>query len=134
MRIRSSFNPGQKLSQSQENFKYFADATRGQLGKINGFKDIMKNYSFQIDALDAIAKEAARKGNRQLLGFIDSALLGGGMAAGTPITGAGIGIARRILQSSSGLTKGAQVIKNLDKSTKAGVGLRSVLGNTLSNY
>ena len=133
MRIRSSFNPGQKLSQSQENFKYFANSLRKELAKIPDFADNMKSYTFNIEALDALAKEAARRGNRQLLGYIDSVLLGSGIAAGNPGLGTGVGIARRLLQSPTALTKGGQIISKLGKSSTGGVLTRQIIGKTISS-
>lgn len=133
LRIRSSFNPGQKLSQSQQNLKYFADAVRNQLYKIDGFKNVMKDYSFHIEALEALAKEAQRRGNRQILGLIDSSLVGGGIIASNPIIGASAALLRKATTSARGLTRGAQVIKNLGTSTKRGITTRAILGKSLSD-
>lgn len=133
MRIRSSFNPGQKISQSQQNFKYFADSVRNQLYKIEGFKDVMKDYSFHIEALEALAKEAQRRGNRQLLGLIDSSLVGGGIIASNPLVGAGAALLRKATTSARGLTRGSQAIKNIGQSTKKGIATRAMIGREASN-
>lgn len=133
MRIRSSFTPNQKLSQTQSNFKYFADKIRNELTKIPGFSGTMNEYRFNIDALDAIAKEAARRGNRQILGFIDSAMLGGGLASGEPFIGLGGLTLRRIVQSPSLSTKGAKTIQRLGETTGLGSTIRTGLSNLQNN-
>ena len=128
MRIRSSFSPGQKLSQSQSNFKYFANSVRGELYKIPGFKSVMQDYAFNIEALEALAKEAARRGNRQLIGFIDAALVGGGAAGGNVVAGATLGAMRRLAQSPRAITGAGQGFKNLSNSSIKGIVSRSLAG------
>lgn len=130
MRVRSSFNPGQKLSQTQANFKYFADATRKELSKIPGVKDLMNEYRFNIEALDTIAKEAAKQGNTQLLSLIDSMLLSGGIAGQAPAAAATSIVARRALKNAPLLTNAAQKIKNIGKSSLIGETTRGILGSS----
>lgn len=111
MRIQSSFNPTTKLSMSQQNFKYLADNMRNRLAELPGMKATMGEYRFNIEALEALAKEAARRENKDVLGLIDAALLGGGIANGSPFAGATLGLTRRMLNSPSGLTKLGQTIQ-----------------------
>lgn len=119
MRIASSYDrPATSLSLTQSNFKTLADNLRGRINKIPGVAALMKDYSFYIDAIDAIAKEAARRGNNQALGLIDSVFLGGGIA-GNPIVGAGGFAFRKFLSSPRGTTGLGSVIKNPNLGSKA---------------
>ncbi len=109
LRISSSFDkPASKLSLTQANFKTLADAVRGRVNSIPGMQKVMDDYSFYIDALDDLAKEAARTGNNQVIGLIDSMFLAGTAATGSPIP-AVMGLARKALLSNpGGLTGTAQ--------------------------
>ncbi len=122
MRFASSFtqtNP-MRLSQTQANFKFLADALRTRINAIPGMKEVMKDYTFYIDALDALAKEAKRRGNNQVLSLIDSIFFSTGMAAGEPAAGLSVGAARKILNSPSGATRMGSAIEE-GTATKAGM-------------
>lgn len=129
MRVKSSFNANVKLSQSQANFKYWADIVRGQLAKIPGVAEIMKNYSFNIEALMALGKEAAKINNRQVLGMIDSLFLGSGIAMGEPTTGLAVAGLRRLTQQAGLTTRAAQVIQKSGVTTKAGIATKGIIGS-----
>lgn len=130
MRIRSSFNPVSKLSQTQENFKYFADSIRTELAKNPEFASVMKNYSFYIEAFDSLAKVAARQNNAQVLGLIDSILIGTGVASGNIGLGTGVFIGRKLLQNNA--TSIGQGVQNLGKSSKTGITARGALGGAMA--
>ena len=129
MRIKSSFNPSVKLSQTQANYKYWADAVRKTLAKIPGVSDTMKEYSFNIEALMALGKEAARQNNRQVLGLIDSVFLGSGIATGMPIQAGILAGTRRLLGSAGVSTKIGQAIQNSGISTKTGIAAKGFVGS-----
>ena len=125
MRVASSFDkPVSKLSMTQANFKTLADSVRSRLSKIEGVPNIMKDYSFYIDALDDIAKEAAKRGNAQVLGMIDSLFLGGAAISNDPTSILTIGLLRRMVQSPTALTNIGQAVK----SSTLGAGTSGALG------
>lgn len=127
MRVRSSFNPGQKLSQTQQNFKYFSDEVRKSLTKIPGMKAIMNEYRFNIEALETIAKEAAKQGNTQLLSLIDSMLLSGGLISSNLGLSLGALVGRRALKNAPVLTGAANKIQTIGKSSVAGTATRGAV-------
>jgi hypothetical protein len=110
-RIASSFDkPASALSQTQSNLKTLADSARSRLNSVNGIGDIMKKYSFYIDAMDTLAKEAARRGNNQAISLIDSLFLSsafGGVNPALPVTA---GTLRKVLLSGPGTTMLAQLL------------------------
>lgn len=113
MRIATSYDaPANKLSQTQANFKTLSDTVRTRLAKVPGVEKVMKDYSFYIDALDALAKEAKRTGNNQIIGMIDSLFLGSAAASAQPITPLTIGMIRKIAATPAGATFLAQFINN----------------------
>lgn len=112
VRIGSSFDrPITNLSTSQGNLKALSDAVRTRVNNIPGMGLVMKDYSFYIDALEALAKEATRRGNNQVLSLIDSIFLAGAYAGNNPIPGLTAGIARRALLSGPGVTYTGQAIQ-----------------------
>lgn len=119
VRISTSFDkPTTALSQTQGNLKTLADTIRNRVNSIPGMGETMKNYSFYIDALEALSKEAARRGNNQVIGLIDSVFLAGGVPT-DPVTGGILATAQKLLRSVYGNTKLAQIIYNSNLSTKA---------------
>lgn len=118
-RLARSYDvPVSKLSLTQANLKIMADEARGRLNKIPGLKPVMDEYAFGLDALEALAKEGARRGNNQVLSLIDSVFLGAGMAAGDfkqAVTLAGL---RKYLQSGRGATRIGSTLANPNASAK----------------
>lgn len=111
LRIESSYNPNPHLSLQSRGLKELTDSLRGQINKIPGMGDIMTNYTFYIDALDALAREAARRGNSQVLGLIDSIFLGGAISNPAQVAGfATVGALRRTVMSAPAMTGAAQVL------------------------
>lgn len=111
MRVASSYEkPITKLSLTQSNLKTLADAVRSKVNSIPGMSSKMQDYSFYIDALEALAKEASRRGNAQVISLIDSIFLGSSVVS--PLPGATMGVLRRILMSPSGATYLGQLLKN----------------------
>lgn len=109
MRFASSYDkPVSKLSLTQANFKTLADAARTKINSIPGMGEVMGKYSFYIDALDALAQEAKRTGNNQVLSLIDSILLSGG----GPAAGGAMAVTRRVLGMPGLKTNAAQAIQN----------------------
>lgn len=123
MRIASSFDkPASSLSTTQANFKTLADAVRGKINSVPGVSPLMKDYSFYIDALEALAREASRRGNSQVISLIDSIFLGGGLSTANPAPVLTIGIFRRILNSPQGMTLlGSLMNKSTASPTTLGV-------------
>lgn len=112
-RVASSFDkPVSKLSLSQANLKTLADSVRSRVNALPRVGEIMKNYSFYIDALETLSKEAARRGNTQAVGLIDSLFLSGAFGSTSPIPGATAGILRKVLLSGKGTTGLGQAINN----------------------
>lgn len=124
MRFASSYvkEPTQ-LSQSQANFKFLSDALRKRVNAIPGMKDVMNDYRFYIDALEALANEAKRRGNRQVLSLIDSLFFSTGLASGNPALGITAGVGRKLLNMPAGATNLAHMIDNIQP-TMAGRLLR----------
>lgn len=113
VRIATSFDkPVVNLSTSQGNLKTLADAVRGRVNAIPGMGETMKNYSFYIDALESLAREASRRGNNQVLSLIDSLFLSGAYAGNNPIPGVTMGMLRKLLMSAPGATYLGQALKN----------------------
>jgi hypothetical protein len=108
------------LSHSQQNLKVLSDTLRPKINALPGVEKAMEDYSFSIDSLEALAKEAARRGNNQAISLIDSIFFSGGVAAGEPVTGAGLGVARKVLNSPSGSTGAAQAIEKSGTITQVG--------------
>jgi len=118
VRIATSFNqPTIKLSQSQANLKTLADAVRGRVNSIPEMGNTMKDYSFYLEAMEALAKEAMRRGNNQVLSLIDSLFLSGAYSGNNPIPGVTMGALRKILQSASGTTLLGQLLNRSNIST-----------------
>jgi hypothetical protein len=139
-RLASSFDrPASSLSMTQSNLKTLADAARKRVNSVPGMSKVMENYAFNIDALEALAKDASRRGNNQIIGLIDSAFLGGGLLSGNAAQGALFGTIRKYAGSPLGLTTLGQVAKNpnLGPKTSAAIGAiskaaGSALGSQLS--
>lgn len=105
VRIASSYDkPIVNLSTSQGNLKTLSDAVRSRVNKIPGMGEVMKNYSFYIDALESLAREASRRGNNQVLSLIDSLFLSGAYAGNNPIPGVTMGMLRKLIMSAPGAT------------------------------
>lgn len=112
-RIASSYDaPTNKLSLGQANLKTLADTARARLNEIPGMGEAMKVYSFHIEALDTLAKEAARRGNNQALSLIDSLFLSSAFGGNNAIPGLTAGMLRKILMSGQGMTSLAQSLNN----------------------
>jgi hypothetical protein len=110
--------------------KYWSDAVRGKLGEIKGFANIMDDYSFNIKALESIAKEAARRNNNQLLGLIDSIFFASGISIGNApgaVAGSLPVILRNVVQSPTGLTTIGQGIQK-GATTAIGATVRGLIG------
>lgn len=126
MRLRSSFDSAvNSLSQNQENFRYWSDSVRGVLAKVPGMAKVMDQYRFSIEALESIAKEAARRGNNQLIGLIDSMFIGA-TAIGSPAAAATLGIGRRALNDPRVLTNTAQAISKSGSLSSPGAAIKSI--------
>jgi hypothetical protein len=125
LRIRSSFGTAPThLSLGQDNLKFLANQLRARLNNVDGMGEIMKDYSFNIDALEALAKEAARRGNNQVISLIDSILLGGGVQAANPVPSSLLFTAKKILQNPRAITNAAQAIQNSGSLSKTGAALK----------
>jgi hypothetical protein len=128
MRVRASYespNPN-NLSLSQQNFRTLTDTLRSRLAKLPGMENTMNEYRVYIEALDRLAKEAARRGNNQVIGLIDSVLFGAGSFV-NPIVGTGVSLTRKVLSSPFGSTVPASLIQR-GVSTPLGVGARGAAG------
>lgn len=132
LRASSSFGETPPtLSLGQKNLKFLADALRSRLAKVPGMGDVMKDYSFNIDALEALSKEAARRGNNQVISLIDSVLLGGGVASANPVTGSALYAVRKGLNQPAVVTRAAQAINRSGTLTKTGAAAKGTLFEAL---
>lgn len=132
-RIASSFEkPVSKLSLTQANLKTLADAVRGRLNAIPGLGETMKNYSFYIEALETLSKEAARRGNTQALGLIDSLFLSGAFGATSPLPGFTAGLGRKLLMSGPGITRTAQFL-NKGTASPTTIGATGLISKNLQS-
>jgi hypothetical protein len=110
-RIATSFDkPASSLSMTQSNLKTLADTVRSRVNAIPGLGEIMSKYSFYIDAIDTLSKEAARRGNNQALSLIDSLFLSSAFGGHELIPGLTAGMVRKILMSGNGTTALAQLL------------------------
>lgn len=132
MRARSSYNPQVKLSTTGENFKYWSDKVRGAVNAIPGMQSVMKDYSFNIDALSALAKTAAQKGNTQLVNMLDILIFEGGLTGGIPGLGASMSLGRKGIQTAAGATGLGSAIQNSGSLSKLGAGLKGAIGGLLN--
>lgn len=126
-RAQSFGQPMQKLSLSQQNLKFLADTLRSRVNKVPGMGKAMEDYSFHIEALDHIGKEAARAGNRQIISLLDAVFFGGGAVSAMPAVGAGLGVARRILTVPTSATRIAQGIQNSGGLSKTGAVIKGLI-------
>lgn len=94
LRRESSYGqPLQSLSMSAKNFKYWSDILRGKLNGLPGMQDVMKDYSFYINALDDLSVAAKKAGNNNAISFMDALFADLGFRFSTPI-GVGVGLGR----------------------------------------
>lgn len=113
LRVASSYKTmPPKLSLSQENLKQLSDVLRGRVNKVPGMSQVMKDYSFYIDAAEALAREAKRQGNNQVISLVDAVLATGGLATGNLSASLPAIVARRLTTMPSVLTNIAQQIQN----------------------
>lgn len=132
-RIASSFDkPASSLSMTQSNLKTLTDTVRSRVNAIPGLGDIMSKYSFYIDAIDTLAKEAARRGNNQALSMIDSLFLSSAFGGNNLIPGLTAGITRKILMSGQGVTSLAQLL-NKGTASAATIGATSATAGAGEN-
>jgi len=134
MRFASSYNADTaNLSISQQNFKYLSNELRKRVNSIPGMKNIMKDYAFNIDALEALANEAKRRGNNQVLSLIDSIFFSTGLASGNPIAGASVGTVRKIINSPYGATTIGSAIEKGGSLSKPGAAVKGAASQINAN-
>ena len=128
LRVKSSYNPNPKLSLAQDNLKFLSDKLRSRLSKVEGFGDVMKQYSFNIQALEALAKEAVKRDNANVIGLIDSTLIG----AGGPV-GMGIAAGRKFLNTPTAVTNIASSINKASQNSAAGQAVRGAAASLIQS-
>ena len=97
LRNNSSFMKNENLSLKQEGLKNAANVFRQKLYDA-GFKEAMEQERIFIEAIEAVVKDAARRGNRNVIGIVDLLAGGGGMVAGGPLSGVSAAVAIRAVQ------------------------------------
>jgi hypothetical protein len=114
MRLLSSYKENTHVSLSQQNLREASDLVRASLNKIPGMSPVMNNYRFYIEALESLAKEAAKRGNSAVINLIDTALFGfgGGLAgpqgaAVLPLTRRALTLPKVVTELGSKLDKGS---------------------------
>lgn len=128
MRAQSSYNPQVKLSTTGQNFKYWSNVVRGQVNKIPGMAPLMKDYTFNIEALTSLAKTAATRGNQAVVNMLDVLIFEGGLQGGTPGIGAGMSIFRKAITTPWGATKTGSAIEKAGTMSKTGALIKGTLG------
>lgn len=133
MRRASSYDTNAPLAQTQANFKYWSDLLRGKLATdVPGMASVMKDYSFNLEALDSLAGEAKRLGNNQVLSLIDSILLGEGVGGTHPGVGGAMFLARKLFTLPGVRTTAAQAIQKSGNLTPLGAGAKALGGATMT--
>jgi hypothetical protein len=93
---------------------YFAPSVLNYLGVVLfivgtlftlGVLYVMKDYTFNINALEVLGKEAMKRGNAQVLDLIDSLFLSAGLSNQSIIPAFTGGMFRKLVQSPSALTR-----------------------------
>lgn len=133
MRVAASYRNDAKVSIAQEDFRKATDQLRGVLNKVPGMGGTMSNYRFYLEALEALAKEAQRQNNANVIGLIDAVLIGGGTGmVGIP-AGLAAAVARRVTTMPSVSTGIAQKIEQGTKGNAGravrGAVIKAVTGN-----
>lgn len=119
--------PG-KLSVTQQNFKTLSDIARTRLKEaVPAMVNTLNEQRFYIEAMEALAQEAKRTGNRQVISLLDSVFLSGGMASSEPVSAGALILLRRYLGSPRGATALGQMIQN-PSTNRLGIALRSLFG------
>jgi len=118
LRSSSSFRESAKLSNKQGIFKVASNELRVKLAQLPGFKNIMAEYKFYIDAADGLVKEAARRGNARIFSLFDAIVGGTSIGANQP-GGLGLLATLRTIQTPAVLTSIARGLYSLpEKTTK----------------
>lgn len=131
LRTRSSYGAvSPRLSLSQQNLKFLSNTLRTRVNGIKGMGDVMKDYSFYIDALEHLGKAAQRAGNNQIISLLDGVFFSGA-AIGNPAIGAGLGVGRRLLTVPSSATRLGSAIQNSGNLTKTGAAVRGAATSLL---
>lgn len=111
-KVASFDKPVTKLSLTEANLKTLADVARNRLNEIPGMGKLMKDYSFYIEGLLDLSKEAARRGNNQVVSLIDSLFLGGALTQPSVIPLSLAAVGRRLLYAAPGATGLGQMLNN----------------------
>jgi hypothetical protein len=134
MRAAPSFRANPNLSVIQEGLKKASDDLRPLIAGLSPeARSVMQRYSFAIDALEALAREAMRRNNAQVIGLIDAAFLGSGVAAANPALGLATYAVNKTVKAPSVLTgAGAAIDKGLGATGQAaGRVLKGAAGSIL---
>lgn len=121
LRNNSSFIQNPNLSLKQEGLKNASNIFRQKIYDA-GFKEAMEQERIFIEAVDALVKDAAKRGNKNVIGLMDLMAGGGGLVAGGPLGGLSIPLAIRGFQQPAIITNLARGI------SKVGEGLERVSG------
>lgn len=112
MRLAASFEkPITKLSTAEANLKTLADAVRERVNKVPGMGETMKDYSYYIDALDALAQAAKQSGNNQVLSLIDTIFLASAAGTGSVAPVVGGTLNKLLIKSAGGATRLGQALE-----------------------
>jgi hypothetical protein len=126
LRVNSSFNINPILSLKQEGLKNAANIFRQKLYDA-GFKTAMEQERIFIEAIEALAKDAKNRLNKNVIGLVDLLAGGGGLVSGGPLAGLSAATAIRAFQKPTtitnlarGLYKGGEALKNSKITGKIG--------------
>lgn len=89
LRNSSGFRTNATLAPKQEELKVASNIFRKKLYEA-GFEDAMNQERIFIDAMTALADDAKRRANKNVIGLLDLVAGTGGMISGNPLIGAGV--------------------------------------------
>lgn len=130
LRSTSAFRMSTKLSEKQAIFKSAADNIRGELSKVVGLKDIMKEYKMYINFADDLIAEGARRGNTKIVTLFDAIVGGSSMSGNVPGSGLGLLATLRTIQTPAILTF---IARTLDKMKGISQPIKNVVIPTIND-
>lgn len=112
LRNSSSFRENAMLAPKQEELKIASNIFRKKLYDA-GYQEAMNQERIFIEALDALANDAKKRLNKNVIGLFDLVAGTGGMVTGNPLIGAGVVAGARATQLPRVITTTARALYKL---------------------
>lgn len=125
LRTSRAFSANPILSLKQEGLKNASNVFRQKLYEA-GFQEAMNQERIFIEAIDALVADAAKRGNKNVIGLVDLLAGGGGMISGGPLAGIGAAASIRAVQQPTIITN---VARGIFKAGKLLEGKGTQVGN-----